>query len=43
MFDPIVFASCDRGTDPTRAMAPVGPMTNIDSPAGSMNSVESPR
>ena len=43
MFEPMVFASCERGTDATRAIAPVGPITNIERPAGSMNSVESPR
>ena len=35
-------ASCDRGTEATRAILPLGSMTNIDKPAGSTKSVESP-
>ena len=43
MFEPIMPASCDRGTAATRAMLPAGSMTNIDRSRGSMNSVESPK
>ena len=42
-FDPIATASCDRGTAATRAIAPLGSITNIDRSRGSMKSSESPK